>query len=81
MVRLYSNGTDLDLGEFSTTLTFSIADIREPDKRNASFSKTLTLPGTKANNLFFENMNVKSKIKSSYNFFRRNVIKIFFVVH
>jgi len=55
MVRLYSNGVDLDLGEFSTTLTFSIADIREPDKRNASFSKTLTLPGTKNNNLFFEN--------------------------
>lgn len=56
MVRLQSGNTDLDLGEFSTTLTFSIADIREPDKRNSSFSKTLTLPGTKANNIFFENM-------------------------
>ena len=56
MVRLYSGGTDLDLGEVATSLTFSIADIREPDKRNASFSKTLTLPGTKTNNLFFENM-------------------------
>jgi len=34
-------------------LTFSIADIRNPDKRNSSFSKTITLPGTKKNNIFF----------------------------
>lgn len=67
MVRLYSNGVDLDLGEFSTTLTFSIADIREPDKRNASFSKTLTLPGTKANNLFFENMFEVDVVTQTFN--------------
>jgi len=34
-------------------LTFSIADIRNPDKRNSTFSKTITLPGTKKNNIFF----------------------------
>ena len=56
MVRLWSGNTDLDLGVFSTTLNFSIANIREPDKRNASYSKTLTLPGTKTNNKFFENL-------------------------
>lgn len=67
MVRLYSAGTDLDLGEFSTTLTFSIADIREPDKRNASFSKTLTLPGTKVNNLFFENMFEVNVVTQTFN--------------
>ena len=67
MVRLYSNGTDLDLGEFATTLTFSIADIREPDKRNASFSKTMTLPGTKANNLFFENMFEVDVVTQTFN--------------
>lgn len=67
MVRLYSNGTDLDLGEFATTLTFSIADIREPDKRNASFSKTLTLPGTKANNKFFENMFEVDVVAQTFN--------------
>ena len=67
MVRLYSNGIDLDLGEFATTLTFSIADIREPDKRNASFSKTLTLPGTKANNLFFENMFEVDVVTQTFN--------------
>ena len=67
MVRLYSNTTDLDLGEFATTLTFSIADIREPDKRNASFSKTLTLPGTKANNKFFENMFEVDVVTQTFN--------------
>ena len=56
MVRLWSGNTDLDLGTFATTLNYSIADIREPDKRNASYSKTLTLPGTKTNNKFFENL-------------------------
>jgi hypothetical protein len=34
-------------------LTFSIADIRNPEKRNTAFSKTITLPGTKKNNKLF----------------------------
>lgn len=37
-------------------LNFSIADIRNPDKRNSSFSKTIILPGTKRNNIFFNNI-------------------------
>ena len=32
----------------------SIADIREPDKRNADFSKTITVPATKPINILFE---------------------------
>lgn len=67
MVRLYSNETDLDLGDVSTTLTFSIADIREPDKRNAAFSKTLTLPGTKTNNLFFEHIFEVNIVTQTFN--------------
>jgi hypothetical protein len=44
----------LDLRDDGTfPLTFSIADIRNPDKRNSTFSKTITLPGTKKNNKFF----------------------------
>ena len=35
-------------------ITLAIADVREPDKRNSSFSKTLTLPGTKILNRLFE---------------------------
>lgn len=34
-------------------LTFNIADIRDPSKRNASYSKTLSIPGTKTNNQLF----------------------------
>jgi len=37
-------------------LTFSIADITSPEKRNSSFSKTITIPGTKNNNVFFKNI-------------------------
>lgn len=37
-------------------LNYNIADIREPEKRNAYFSKTITLPGTKKNNIFFNNI-------------------------
>ena len=35
-------------------LTYSIADIKDPSKRNTTFSKTITLPGTKQNNFFFK---------------------------
>ncbi len=41
----------LDLyDDFPYSYNFSIADIREPDKRNSSYSKTIRLPGTKGNN-------------------------------
>jgi len=50
----YSLYESLDLKDDGTfPLTFSIADIRNPDKRNSTFSKTITLPGTKKNNQFF----------------------------
>lgn len=34
-------------------LTYNIADIRNPDKRNTTYSKTATVPGTKFNNKIF----------------------------
>lgn len=34
-------------------LTFSIADIKSPDKRNTTYSKTASVPGTKINNKIF----------------------------
>jgi len=46
---------ELDLlAEIPISINKSIADIREPDKRMGAFSKTITLPGTKSNNKFFE---------------------------
>ncbi len=51
----YQFYTKLDLTEDNVLpLTFSVADIRDPSKRNTSFSKTITLPGTKDNNKFFK---------------------------
>jgi hypothetical protein len=42
--------------DVSTPLNFSIADIREPDKRNSSYSKTIKIPNTKNNALLFGNI-------------------------
>lgn len=47
-------GFTLDLLEdISTDFTYSISDIREPDKRRTDFSKTIELPGTAKNNALF----------------------------
>ena len=45
---------DLDLnGDVSLQTTYAIADIANPDKRKAAFSKSILLPGTKNNNNIF----------------------------
>lgn len=49
--ELIINGTRVDLeSEFGCAITYAIADIRKPETRNGSFSKTITLPGTKTIN-------------------------------
>jgi hypothetical protein len=49
--------TDIPISaEIPVAITLAIADIRDPDKRNSSFSKTLTLPGTKILNKLFEHI-------------------------
>ena len=37
-------------------ITYQLADVREPDKRNASFSKTISIFGTNEINKMFENI-------------------------
>ena len=52
--RLVVNGYELDLSEsIAVPLNLSITDIKEPEKRKRSFSKTLTLEGTSNNMAFF----------------------------
>lgn len=47
----------LDLyNDFPYSLNYSIADIRNPESRNSNYSKTIKLPGTKANNIIFDNI-------------------------
>lgn len=48
-----SSGT-IDISENEAfPITWNIADIRNPDKRNASYTKTLRIPGTANNNRLF----------------------------
>ena len=52
--RLVVNGYELDLSDnIAVPLNLSITDIKEPEKRKRSFSKTLTLEGTSNNMAFF----------------------------
>ena len=52
--RLVVNGYDIDLSEsIAVPLNLSITDVKEPEKRKRSFSKTLTLEGTSNNMAFF----------------------------
>lgn len=50
-------GLSIDLYDnISIPITFSILDIREPEKRKTSWSKTITIPGTKNNNRIFNHI-------------------------
>ena len=52
-----SAGKELDLfDDVSIPITFTILDIREPEKRKTSWSKTITIPGTKNNNRIFSHI-------------------------
>lgn len=65
--RVYINNTEIEISdEVSIPLTYSVADIREPEKRSTTFSKTVILPGTQFNNKFFGNLwNVNTVVSSS----------------
>lgn len=54
----YPNQVSLDLNEnsISIALQYSIDDIRDIDKKNSNYSKTITLPGTDKNNDAFGNL-------------------------
>jgi len=51
VVLQLDTGQELDLnGNIPISLNYSIADVREPNKRNSAFSKSIMLPGTDGNN-------------------------------
>lgn len=55
--RIIVNGTDLELSEnLSMPFNYLVSDIREPEKKQANYSKTINIPATKANNLLFSNI-------------------------
>jgi hypothetical protein len=55
--RLFIEGYEADtLGDIDVEFTFSVADITDIERRNTSFSKTLTLPSTGRNQQIFGNI-------------------------
>lgn len=57
IARPSSNGTNLDLYDnVNIPITYTIMDIREPEKRKTSWSKTIKLPGSKNNNRLFSHI-------------------------
>ena len=55
-LELVSSGVIDMYDDVAMSFNFSIADIQEPDKRSASYSKTITLPGTRNNNDRFKHI-------------------------
>lgn len=56
VILIDQTGVEYDVSyiqEIPISLNLLIADVRSPDKRNASFSKTITFPGTKEIDRFF----------------------------
>lgn len=66
-IQLISSGDIEMYDDVSTPLTFNIADIRNPDKRNSNYSKTITIPGTKNNHLLFGNIFDVNVVDGSFN--------------
>ena len=57
MINLFVNTVLMDLSDdFDLLITRSIADIKNPEQRTSDWSKTIVLPGTKANNVLFGNI-------------------------
>ena len=55
--QLYIDGVKVDLfDDVDIPLTYSIADVREPETRQGTYSKTILIPGTKANNKLFTHL-------------------------
>lgn len=53
--QLFINDREIDLNtDVVFPLTYSISDVKEPQKRKRNSSKTIVLPGTQINNSFFQ---------------------------
>jgi len=70
ITRLTINNIDIDLtDDFNVLLNYSVADIKNPNKRKRSHSKTITLPGTRKNlQLFFNTYNASATKTAEFDF-------------
>ena len=71
--ELIINGTSVDLSDdISVPLTYAISDIKNPDSRNGSFSKSVTLPGSPIvdklfNHIFDVNHSILNTTSTNFN--------------
>ena len=72
LVELYINSGDtLDIDKnFGIGIQYTIDDIRNIEKRNTAYSKTIILPGTKKNNFLLGNL---FDINSDFSLFNPNI--------
>jgi hypothetical protein len=69
VVSIFVNNQSIDLLEnVSIPITYSIADIRNPEQRQGTFTKTISIPGTKTNNKLFSHIFKISKLSISTDF-------------
>ena len=55
--RLFVEGIEVDtLGDIDVEFTYSVADVTDIERRNTSYSKTITLPSTSKNQVLFGNI-------------------------
>jgi hypothetical protein len=58
-LKIYYDGVNYDVdvdGVLSFPLSYAVADIANPDKRNTSYSKTVSIIGTQKNNKIFQHI-------------------------
>lgn len=76
--NIESNWKEIELSDnIPFPVTFNIADVREITNRNATYTKTISIPGTKNNNDFFKYI---FDIQSVDNFDTRKKLKISLVI-
>jgi len=76
-LELVSSGVVDLVEDVAISLNYSISDIREPDKRKTSFSKSITIPGTKNNNDLLKHIyeididsNFNPKVRAAINLYQ-----------
>lgn len=63
--------------EIPVAITYQASDVREPDKRNSSFSKTIEIEGTNEINKIFENIFDVNTVTQTFNKNRKTACKYF----
>lgn len=78
-IRLFINNKEADLNgaESAIAITYRFSDLSAPDQITDTYSKTLTLPGTKNNNaIFAQGWHLQSMMVPTFNASLRNTFKL-----